>query len=150
METNNITYGLLVKEDIHLLKDIIEDDNHKFCPEYIKEYLETKGNIGFTAKLNGQVIGLIYCYSLLDLDGRLMMFMFSVGIHSNYQNRGYGSRLIKFAVDYSKAHEYAECFVNTNKSNTRACRVYEKAGMVGNSDDDIGYITIYDDDTTIQ
>ena len=132
-------YGVLNYDDIDLLREIIEGDNQKYCPEYIREFIDKKGNIGFTAKLDGKVIGLAYCYTLLNLDGRLMMYIYSFDILSTYQNHGYGSGLMKFVVEYSKINGYTECFVPVFKSNVRACRVYEKAGKVC-SDDVLEYV----------
>lgn len=138
IKNNSPVYGVLNYNDIDLLRDVIEGDNQKYCPEYIKKFIDTKGNIGFTAKLDGKVIGLVYCYSLLNLDGRFMLYIYSVDILSAYQNRGYGSDLIKFVVEYSKTNGYTECFVPVFKNNVRACRIYEKAGMVS-SDDVVEY-----------
>ena len=56
-----------------------------------------------------------------------------------YQGNGYGTGLIKFAKDYSKAIGCYKMFLITNRSNVSACKCYEKAEGINKADDEIVY-----------
>jgi len=109
-----------------------------------RNHYRTLPGSGERSILDGEVVGLIYGYKLTLLDDPLpQFFVYSVGVHSDYQDRGYGSALFQYAVDYAHKNGFGECFVLTNKSNRRACRVYEKAGGVASSDDAVEYDIVF-------
>ena len=58
-------YKLLEKEDLKLMKEIIEDDNMDFDLNNLQKFLNDKNNYGFIAKEENKIIGFIYGYSLL-------------------------------------------------------------------------------------
>jgi len=98
--------------------------------DQIRAFLSEKQNIAIVAKLDGKIIGLMYGYSLMRLDYETpQFFIYSVDIREEYQNKGYGSQLVKYAIDWAKDSGFCESFVLTNKDNPRACKVYENAGM---------------------
>jgi GNAT superfamily N-acetyltransferase len=129
------TFEMLQEKDIVSIKEIVEwfmECNH----EQIKVFLSEKQNIAIVAKLDNKVIGLIYGYALTRIDGKTpQFFIYSVDIHSAYQDKGYGSQFVKYAVDWAKDNGFCESFVLTDKDNLRACRVYEKAGMTHSEND---------------
>jgi len=80
--------------------------------------------------VEGKVIGLIYGYSLTNIHNtKPQFFIYSVDIHEKYQNKGYGSLFMKYAVDWAKNNGFCESFVVTDTGNPGACKIYEKAGM---------------------
>lgn len=131
----NPSFRLLCADDISSVKEIIESFIH-FNPEQIKAFLSEKQNIFFIAELDCTTIGLIYGYSLIRLDGKEpQFFIYSVDIHPDYQNKGYGSKFVKYAIDWARDNGFSESFVLTEKDNPRACRVYEKASMTYSKND---------------
>ena len=56
------------------------------------------------------------------------------------QSKGIGTNLMILARDYAKSIGCYEMFLVTNKHNKSACKCYEKAGGVSESDDDIVYV----------
>ena len=119
----------LQEQDILQLRDI-SDEFSNINSTKVKPFLEEKQNIALVAKLNNKIIGLIYGYSLTDFEGGTSQFyIYSVDIHSKYQDKGYGSRFMRFAIEWAKDNGFRECYVQANEDNTRACRVYEKVGM---------------------
>ena len=46
----------------------------------------------------------------------------------NYQDKGYGSKLLSFYRNILKRLDCSEMFLITDKGNPRACHVYEKLG----------------------
>ena len=125
----DLSFELLQENDIPLVKEIIESFM-KYNSDQIRLFMSENQNIALCAKLDKKIIGLIYGYSLTRMDGKApQFFIYSVDIHQEYQNKGYGTCFVKFAVDWARENGFSECFVPTEKDNARACRVYEKAGM---------------------
>ena len=143
--SKNLTFETLTEADIPSIREIIEGFM-AFNYERIKSFISEKQNIALIAKLNGTAIGLIYGYSLTRMDGKTpQFFIYSVDIHPNFQNKGYGSRFVQYAVDWARDNGFSESFVPTEKDNPRACRVYEKAGMKHSDKDcDRLYIAKYE------
>ena len=131
----SLIFEVMNEADIPFIKGII-DGFTQFNPKQISTFLSNKQNIALVAKLDNKIIGFIYGYSLTSLDGIApKFFIYSVDVHPDYQNKGYGSRFIKYVIDWAKNNGFCESFVLTEKDNTRACRVYEKAGMTYSEND---------------
>ena len=132
----SLTFEMLRSDDIPQINEIIEpwmDCNH----DQIKKFLSEKQNIAIAAKLDSKVIGLIYGYSLTCFDcENPQFFIYSVDIHEKYQDSGYGSKLVKYAVDWARDNGFSESYVLTDKGNPGACKVYERAGMNHSKTDD--------------
>ena len=126
----SLSFERLQQKDISAMKEVIEDELGDFDPEWIKVFLSEKQNFAFMAKLDDAPIGLIYGYSLTCIEVKKpQFFMYSVDIFEAYQNKGYGSRFIKYVLDWAKDNAFSETFVLTHKDNPRACKAYENAGM---------------------
>lgn len=140
----NLSFKMLTEKDISSIKEIIEWFI-EYDYEQIKVFLSEKQNIAIVAKLDGKTIGLIYGYSLTRIDGKSpQFFIYSVDIHSAYQDKSYGSQLVQYVVDWARNNGFCESFVLTDKDNPRACRVYEKAGMTHSKNDcDRMYVAEY-------
>lgn len=137
-------YKLLEKEDLKLMKDVLEDDGMIFNTDYLNNFLNDKNAYGFIAKENNKIIGFAYAYTLLRPDGKNMFYLHSVGMLPNYQNNGYGSQLLSFIKEYSQKIGCSEMFVITDKGNPRACHVYEKLGGKNDFEDEIVYVYNYE------
>lgn len=119
----------LREPDIIKLRDLSKEFAD-INPDKVKPFLADKRNIALVAKLDDKVIGLLFGYSLTDFDGGTAMFyIYSVDIRTEYQDKGYGSRLMQYAVEWAKNNGFRKCFVGAEEDNPRACRVYEKIGM---------------------
>lgn len=120
-------YKLLEKEDLELMKEIIEDDNMEFDLNNLQEFLNDKNNYGFIAKEGNKIIGFIYGYSLLKPNGKYMFYVHSVGVLPNHQGKGIGKELFKYMDEYlnneKKVYKY---FLLTSEDNVIAQKVYRK------------------------
>lgn len=115
--------------DILKLKEMINIAGMSYNPKQLKKFLSEKQNLIFIAKYDDNIVGLLYGYKLTRMDvDRTQFSIYSVDIHPDYQNKGYGTQLVKNSADYAKKHNFSESFVITEKNNKKACRVYEKAG----------------------
>lgn len=133
-------YKLLEKDEIKLMEEVLLDDDIIFNEEYVKKFIENDNTYGFIVKDVEKIIGFAYGYRLIRPDGRMMFFLYSIGILPEYQNQGHGTKLMKFIINYAKEIGCYELFVMTDKGNPRACHLYEKFGGKNDYDDEIVYV----------
>ena len=108
--------------DILKLKEMINIAGMSYNPKQLKKFLSEKQNLIFIAKYDDNIVGLLYGYKLTRMDvDRPQFFIYSVDIHPDYQNKGYGTQLVKNSADYAKKHNFSESFVITEKNNKKAC-----------------------------
>ena len=119
------------------MEEVLIDDNMVFDIDNLKGFLNDTSSFGFIAKENNKIIGFAYCYTLLRPDGKTMFYLHSIGMLPNYQDKGYGSKLLSFIKEYSKEIGCSEMFLITDKGNPRACHVYEKLGGKNDYKDEI-------------
>ena len=137
-------YKLLEKDDIELMEDVLKDENMIFNKDFIEKFIGDKTAYGFIAREENKVVGFAYAYTLLRPDGKTMFYLHSIGMLPNYQNNGYGSKLLEFIKNYSMRIGCSEMFVITDKGNPRACHVYEKLGGKNDYEDEVVYVYDYD------
>ena len=123
---------------------VLIDDIMVFDIDNLKGFLNDTSSFGFIAKENNKIIGFAYCYTLLRPDGKTMFYLHSIGMLPNYQDKGYGSKLLSFIKEYSKEIGCSEMFLITDKGNPRACHVYEKLGGKNDYKDEIVYVYDYE------
>jgi ribosomal protein S18 acetylase RimI-like enzyme len=138
MNLNEIQCELLTKENLKLIDNVLEE--LQIDSLRLKAFLEYPQNLAFIAKCNEEVTGFIYGYSLMSLNSNPQLFIYSVDVLSKFQNKGIGSKLFKYAVDFSRENGFSECYVITDKGNKRACRIYEKSGGKNDYEDEIVYV----------
>lgn len=137
-------YKLLEKNDIELMEEVLKDDNMIFNKDILENFVDDKNAYGFIAKEENKIVGFAYAYTLLRPDGKTMFYLHSIGMLPDYQNNGYGSKLLEFIKNYSIEIGCSEMFVITDKGNPRACHVYEKLGGKNDYEDEIVYVYDYD------
>ena len=106
----------------------------------LKKFLTTPNTYGFIAKVGDKIVGFAYCYALQRPDGFVMFYLHTIGNLPNYQDKGIGSKLMKFIIDFAKKNKFSELFVITDKGNPRACHLYEKFGGKNDYEDEIVYV----------
>ena len=113
--------------------------------ENTKQFLLNPMNWFFACIHGDQIIGFAQGYELNRLDERgNMMYVHEIGVLPQYQRQGIGFQMLSALKDMCKAKCLCKFFLFTQKTNTAACRLYEKAGgkkMIDtdNGDVDIGY-----------
>lgn len=137
-------YKLLVNEELDFMKNVLSEDNMIFDIGYLKSFIDNENSYAFIAKEGEKIIGFAYGYALLRPDGRTMFYVHSIGILSDYQNKGYGTGLLSFIKDYSKNIGCSKMFIITDKGNSRACHVYEKVGGMNDIENEIVYVYDYE------
>ncbi|KAF1110375.1 GNAT family N-acetyltransferase [Streptococcus agalactiae] len=143
LEGSRANINIPKKNDLEFMEEVLIDDNMVFDIDNLKGFLNDTSSFGFIAKENNKIIGFAYCYTLLRPDGKTMFYLHSIGMLPNYQDKGYGSKLLSFIKEYSKEIGCSEMFLITDKGNPRACHVYEKLGGKNDYKDEIVYVYDY-------
>ena len=91
---------------------------------------------GYIASDNGKAVGFAYGYVLNEPDGQKVYYLHAIDVMEGWQNQGYGTELVRFVHEHSKALGCRKMFLLTNKHNVSACRCYEKAGGICNAASD--------------
>ena len=136
-------YKVFEEQDIELMKDVLKDDNMIFNKGFLNNFINDNNAFGFIAKDNNNIVGFAYAYTLLRPDGKTMFYLHSIGMLPDYQNNGYGTKLMQFIKDYSIKLGCSEIFVITDKGNPRACHLYEKLGGKNDYEDEVVYVYDY-------
>ncbi len=136
-------YKVFEEQDIELMEDVLKDDNMIFNKGFLNCFINDNNAFGFIAKDNNNIVGFSYAYTLLKPDGKTMFYLHSIGMLPDYQNNGYGTKLMQFIKDYSIKLGCSEMFVITDKGNPRACHLYEKLGGKNDYEDEVVYVFDY-------
>ena len=76
-----------------------------------------------------QIIGFAYGYELNRLDNRRnMLYIHEVSVLPEYQRQGIGLSILSDIEQLCKLSRICKIFLFTQKHNTAACALYEKAG----------------------
>ena len=130
---------LLSEQKLKLLLDFVDDVNTKYDIAILKEFLKEKNAYGYIAEHNGKVIGFAYGYVLNEPDGRKIYYLHAIDIMDGWQDQGYGTQLVRFIHEQSKALGCRKMFLMTDTDNVSACRCYEKAGGTKTAADVVMY-----------
>ncbi len=92
------------------------------------------GNLQFlvlVAKAEGKIIGGLTAYVLPDYQtAKSSIFIYDLGVATNFQRQGIGKSLIDKLLDYAKNHQIQDVFVDTElEDNEDALAFYEKTGF---------------------
>lgn len=133
-------YKILDKENLDLMENFIDDENTKYEKKNLIKFLNEKNTIGFIAKDKRKIISFAYGYILLRPDGKMDFYLHAIDVMKEYQKNGYGTKMMNFIKEYIKNLGCRKMFLITNKSNISACKCYEKAGGINNTNDEIVYV----------
>ena len=84
--------NIIMKKDINILMP----SSFKIAiqVEILKDFIRTSGAYGFIYLLDNKPIGLAYACRLARPDGKIEMYLHSIYILPQYQNKGYGTRFL--------------------------------------------------------
>lgn len=132
-------FEALNKESIYTIRELIENDDMIFDIYKLKEFISTEGVYGFIYILEDKPIGLAYCCRLLRPDGIKEMYLHSIDVLPDYQNKGYGTKFLKSIINFAEENGFSNLFLSSSKSLGNACHMYEKIGGKRECDDEIIY-----------
>ena len=131
---------ILELKDLSLFSDFVDDEDTKYNIEDLTKFINENNNYGFILQLNDKLIGFAYGFMHLSPNGKKSFYLDSIDIMKEYQNNGYGSKLIEFIKEFAKENNCFEMYLISNKNNKSACKCYEKSKGFINSNDDVLYI----------
>ena len=131
---------LLDKEDLELMQYFIDDEKTKYDKDNLIDFINNENSYGFIVRDENKIIGFAYGYILLRPDGKIDFYLHAIDIMKEYQGNGYGTELMNYINEYIKEIGCRKMFLITNKSNSSACKCYEKAGGINKANDDIVYV----------
>lgn len=103
----------------HMELLLLADPSEKLVKEY------TSRGCCFKAVEGNQLIGVIVL--LPTRPGTIEIV--NLAVAENMQKKGYGTRLVKFGVDYAKQHQYADIEIGTGNSGIGQLYLYQKCGF---------------------
>lgn len=131
---------LIEEQDFELLKEIFDEDGKELKIEHFKKFLETPNAYAFVLKNEEKIVGFSYCYALVRPDGKTMFYLHDIGLLERYRDRGMGTQMMNYIVDFAKTKGFSEIFLITDYGNPRACHVYEKTGFKNDIPNEVCYV----------
>lgn len=107
-------------EQLHKIRDL------DVKAEKLETFLSKPHNIAYIAVVEEDVVGLVWGYILDRMDDNSMLYIHSVDVREDYQNRKIGSRLIETILKKAKELNVRNTFLITDKNNTYANQLYAK------------------------
>jgi ribosomal protein S18 acetylase RimI-like enzyme len=106
--------------------------------ESAREFLSVETNFQLAAFAEGEPVGQLIAYELIRRhgDGR-MMFIYEIGVRSDYRRKRVGSGLLDLLRELCGERGIARAFLMTNESNLGAIAFYESLGARRDHDDEV-------------
>ncbi|MBU9722888.1 MULTISPECIES: GNAT family N-acetyltransferase [Bacillaceae] len=127
-------------DEMEIIPSLFEklDEDASFVNE---QFFQDNRNILLIAYLGKVPCGFLYGYLLDSLNNRKpKLFLYSIDVFPEFQNRGIGTSLIEELKDIAKKSNCSEIFLITNDYNVAAKRLYEGTGAMRDGLDDIMYV----------
>jgi len=109
--------------------------NNKFSGDYVVPYFNKVKNDDnyktFVALLNNNVVGFIFTVTTLwTVSESANMFVQGIAVKNKYQNKGIGTKLLKYTEDYAKAKGIIGIGLQSGVQRTAAHAFYEHNGYI--------------------
>jgi len=119
--------------DLHVAwrPDIYVTFETPLATDYYRELLHNDGILVF--KENGRIIGYI-TFSFFERNNAVMRYkkflhIEQIAVDEKSRNRGVGSKLMTYVIDYAKNLGCTDMMLTVNEANIKAQKFYEKLGM---------------------
>ncbi len=100
----------------------------KFYQKWVRSSFNNKNHQIFVSKINNKPVGFIDCQSL-KLSKKKIGIIDLIAVKKEYQGRGIGKSLVKKGLEYFQKKKIKEVYVETEKENLSALRLYKSLGM---------------------
>jgi GNAT superfamily N-acetyltransferase len=143
MNEENLIFRIATREDVPVIVRLLADDELGSQREQYENPLPTRYYEAFeqidhdpnheliVAEINGKVIGTLHLMFLpsLSYQGGLRAQVESVRVAKEYQSKGIGSRMMRWAMERAKQRGAHIVQLTTHKSREDAHRFYERLGF---------------------
>jgi len=139
MEDPHIEQATL--EDLPQLSDLLGDlftMERDFQPDRAKQMrglrliLEqpNRGRI-FVLRHNGVIFGMInLLFTISTAEGGFVVLLEDVVMHRDYRGQGYGTKLLRHAIEYAKKKDFLRITLLTDRLNERSQEFFKEHGFV--------------------
>lgn len=127
----------LARDAIAILKITDANLSRELNTDYLRHFLSRPENYLIVATEENRPVGYVVAY-LLDRVDRVqtMMLLYEISVAESYQRRGVGAAMIKLLKQLCRQQGVMKMWVQTNKSNKAAVRLYESTGAEANASGD--------------
>jgi aminoglycoside 3-N-acetyltransferase I len=119
---NDFISLIKIFEQVFEMEDLV-------LPNYnlLKKLLENEKFVVFVAKVNGQVVAGLTAY-ILDsyYTNNSQIYLYDLGVNSNYQRQGIGTMLMANLINFAKSINIDEIFVQADSEDENAINFYRK------------------------
>ncbi|MCL2855434.1 MAG: GNAT family N-acetyltransferase [Defluviitaleaceae bacterium] len=139
------SFERLNQTNLHEIKKLMENDGMPFDIDALQEFAQTSGAYGFVYHAESKPIGFAYGCRLSKPDGKKEMYLHSIDILPEYQDKGHGSKFFKSILDFSKENGFCGMFLSSSQSLQNARHIYEKFGGIRECEDEIIFSYNFED-----
>jgi GNAT superfamily N-acetyltransferase len=88
----------------------------------------------FVLRRNGAIVGMInLLFTISTAEGGFVILLEDLVIHKQYQGKGYGSRLLRHAIDFAKQKNFLRVTLLTDRPENMAQEFFRHHGFVESS-----------------
>jgi GNAT superfamily N-acetyltransferase len=85
----------------------------------------------FAAREKQDVVGMVsLLFTISTAEGGPVCWLEDLIVRPDRRGSGLGSRMLQYAIDYARTHEFSRITLLTDKTNAGATRFYERLGFV--------------------
>jgi ribosomal protein S18 acetylase RimI-like enzyme len=99
-------------------------------PDWTRRFLDSPGHHLLVAYADGMAAGMVTGVETTHPDKGTEMFLYELGVHEAYQNRGIGRALVSALAALAREHGCYSMWVLTDHDNLAALKAYGAAGGV--------------------
>ena len=114
-------FNIINNNNIYLLKQFIKFNNSKTFRYFNKRNIDVINNHLITIILTNDkdIIG----YGHLDFENKVWL---GICVNENFRGGGYGTKIIKYLIDYAEKNQIENIYLTVDKENIVAKKFYEK------------------------
>jgi GNAT superfamily N-acetyltransferase len=88
----------------------------------------------FVLRREGAIVGMInLLFTISTAEGGFVMLLEDLVVHKKYQGKGYGSKLLQYAIDFAKQKNFVRITLLTDRPENVAQAFFRKHGFVESS-----------------
>src|SRR6266511_4412002 len=88
----------------------------------------------FVLRRDGAIVGMInLLFTISTAEGGFVILLEDLVIHKEYQGKGYGSKLLQYAIDFAKQKNFLRITLLTDRPENVAQAIFRKHGFVESS-----------------
>jgi ribosomal protein S18 acetylase RimI-like enzyme len=131
---------------LSLKSNINQVTKNNLSEKYLAYFLSKDEHYLLVATEDSKPIGYILAYRLNRVDREQnMMFFYEIEVDQNHRRKGVGKALINFLKNICRQNNIMKMWVETNRSNIPAMKLYRSTGGIENKEGDEVSFTFYPD-----